>query len=368
MVEKFIEVGGNFWLKENQWDEKSGTLSNKLFIEKFDDLFYTSSGRGSIRLLLKQKKWENKIALLPYFTCESVIEPFIDEGFKIHFYELNKDFSINKDHLVDLVKKTNPSILYLQSYFGFDTLKDVKAYISGLKNSGDLIVVEDITHNLLNSENFTDAHYYTGSVRKWLEIPDGGILVSNISKIKIEDTKDSESDEIVNLFIKASKFKESYTKTLKSSEKEEYRKLFYKAEAILDHQKDIFPLSEVSKAVLKNADFKLIKKKRSDNYNLLYNALSGITNVNFAFPLSDSNTSPLYFCIICKGFREEIQKELALNSIYAPIIWPKSDYVDGTANALESYFYNDLLSIPCDQRYDEDQIQRITEVLKKYFI
>lgn len=364
----FNEIGGNFWLKPEHWDKRSNSLSKELFATNAEDVFYTSSGRGAIRLYIKQIKGDTKVVLLPYFTCESVIEPFAEEGFTIFYYDVETDFSIDKHKLDALIQKTKPSVLYLQSYFGFDTLKNIKEYVTNLKKDFKISVVEDITHAVLSSISFTNADFYVASLRKWLEIPDGGVLISNNAKIVVDDVIGGESKEIVKLFIEASKLKDDYTLNLSSENKDGYRRLFYKAEDLLNLQKEIFPISQISKYILGTTDFSNIAKNRKNNYNFLHERLSKFSFLNLVFPRANDNLSPLYFCIECKGFRDDLQQMLASDEIYAPIIWPKSNYLDKSNNAHENFFYNDLLCIPCDQRYKIDSIKRIVVSLKTFLL
>lgn len=362
--ELFTEIGGNFWLKPDQWDKKSNTLSKDLFIKNAKDVYYTSSGRGAIRLCLEQIKCDSKIVLLPYFTCDSVIEPFADNGYKIIYYEIETDFSIDTDKLDALIQQNNPSILYLQSYFGFDTLKGINRYIDKLKKETQIRIVEDITHALLGTYNYTNADYYVGSLRKWLEIPDGGILISKDSMIDSAKVHQRECTEIVNLFKEASKLKYDYSINVTPENKDQFRKLFYKAEDLLNNQKEIFPISQVSKYILSTSDFSKIKECRIKNYNFLFQNLSEVKSLNLVFSKSDEETAPLYFCVECKGIRNEVQKKLAAEGIYAPVIWPKSDYLSEIHNNNEHFFYDDLLSIPCDQRYNLSSITNIVNILK----
>lgn len=362
---KFNEIGGNFWLKPDQLDKRSTHIQKDLLTNDFKDIIYTSSGRGAIRLFLEQNISTTQIVLLPYFTCESVIEPFIDCDYKIIYYEIETDFSIDQDKLEILIKEHNPSVLYLQSYFGFDTLKDINSFINTIKTIYKITVVEDLTHSLFGDYDHTNADYFVGSLRKWLEIPDGGILISKNSFINRNKVFENESGDIVNLFSEASKLKDNYTVNLDPESKDKFRKLFYKAEDILDHQKEIYPISQISKYVLSSANFSTIRESRINNYNFLFENLSDVDYLNLVLPKADNRTIPLYFCVRCKDVeRTVVQKLLALEGIYATIIWPKSKYIKVEHYRNESFFYDDLLCIPCDQRYSLSHMKHIVNTLK----
>ena len=63
--------------------------------------------------------------------------------------------------------------------------------------------------------------------------------------------------------------------------------------------------------------------------------------------------------------RKALQSELIKDAIYAPIIWPVEDEAV-LINDEVKYMYEHLLAIPCDQRYDVVDMQRIIEIIRRY--
>lgn len=61
------------------------------------------------------------------------------------------------------------------NYYGF-TKSEMKSEIEYFKNIGS-IVIEDITHSLLNINN-SNADYGVASIRKWMAIPSGAIAIN----------------------------------------------------------------------------------------------------------------------------------------------------------------------------------------------
>ena len=53
----------------------------------YKELFFIS-GRNAIYALIKQLKKYNKIVLLPVYTCETIIEPFIKDSWEIIYYTI----------------------------------------------------------------------------------------------------------------------------------------------------------------------------------------------------------------------------------------------------------------------------------------
>ena len=65
---------------------------------------------------------------------------------------------------------------------------------------------------------------------------------------------------------------------------------------------------------------------------------------------------PIFVPILTTN-REAIRKKLIENEIYCPIHWPKPN------DKCESNLYELELSLICDQRYNEADMQRIVDVI-----
>ena len=63
--------------------------------------------------------------------------------------------------------------------------------------------------------------------------------------------------------------------------------------------------------------------------------------------------------------REDLQKYLAQNDIYCPIIWKKSHNIEKCSLETQK-IYDHILCFPIDQRYDYDDMQRIVSVLREW--
>ena len=111
-----------------------------------------------------------------------------------------------------------------------------------------------------------------------------------------------------------------------------------------------------------NRILKKNRQKRYDNYRCLFDHVRESDMINKVCKnLCDVTSAPLYFTIFVKD-RLDLQKILAEEAIYAPVIWPVEDervLVDDEVK----YIYDHLLAIPCDQRYDESDMRRAVEVI-----
>lgn len=359
-----LEIGGNYSLSDTQLLSEIGNEVLTIpFTKNWKSSILTSSGRGAISLLMKNMKGIKKV-LLPIYTCDSVIKGFRDNSINYEFYHISKDLSVDKSNLHSLIESFNPNLILFHSYFGFDTLKEVRKSYEDIRNKG-IYVVEDITHSWLSDYTIDGADYYIVSLRKWLELPDGGAILSNLHDLNF-DFNQQEHTEIIDLFKRASKIKNDFLKTEDYNLKDLFRPLFYSVEDVLDETVEIFSISTLSRKIINNSNIDLIKSTRRKNYDLL---IKGINNslVTPIFKQLSTNTVPLYLPVYVEGCRDKLQSFLAQNKIYCPVHWPlASDIKDKYGN--DFYIYDNVLSIVCDQRYSLDDMQRIVESINKFKI
>lgn len=331
-------------------------------LEKWKHCQRTSSGRGAIKLLLSHLP-QVKIALLPEYTCSSVIAPMEEMGVTCCYYPVNKDFSVDEGILFDLIEKFSPQMVYFQSYYGFDTLKSIKQTYQLIQQKG-MLVVEDITHSWLCDFNTTDADYSVASLRKWLEIPDGGVLLSDKHALDF-DMNGEESAMIVSEFVKASEWKEKYFSTLDPSDKEAFRQHYVNAKDLLQQDTTVYRMSSVAQSVLAQVDFGDIIKKRRENAAFLHQNIKSEWVASCGVKFTDDAT-PLYYPIYVKGDRKKLQQALAVNDIYCPVHWPVPSQAAQLIGEEGVYIYSHVLSLICDQRYDEDDMKAIVQIINNY--
>ena len=121
-------------------------------------------------------------------------------------------------------------------------------------------------------------------------------------------------------------------------------------------------ISVLSTSLLNEIDVEETKRKRSDNYRYLYEQLS---NSSICVPversLDELTCAPLFFPVYVKD-RASFQKKMAQQEIYAPVLWPvhtESLLINDSIKRI----YNEILMLPIDQRYGEDDMKRIIKVI-----
>ncbi|MBR3022700.1 MAG: hypothetical protein IKH59_10130 [Bacteroidaceae bacterium] len=359
-----LEIGSNFWLTKEEIRELSLLEGSVYGLDKWRHCVLTSSGRGAIKLLFGQLPQVKRV-LLPIYTCSSVINPIESLGIECQYYSIKKQLEVDVDRLMDKIDHFHPNVVYFQSYYGYDTLASVRPFYSILQDKG-IIVVEDITHSWLSDFNTTEADYSVVSLRKWLELPDGGALLSN--KHKIEPVHEyGESDQIVSEFVKASEGKERYFQTLDPDDKQMFRQHYVNAKDLLQQDDAPYSLSSISRSVLAKTDFNRVINRRRENAGFLRQNLihRGIEPCVLS---DDPKATPLYFPIFVKDDRGKLQKELAMHNIYCPVHWPVPKQVVSELSSDASFIYTHILSLICDQRYDLDDMLSLIQIVNSFTV
>ena len=225
-------------------------------------------------------------------------------------------------------------------------------------------MVEDVTHSWLSDCDSTKADYCVASLRKWLQLPDGGALMSSKHPLGF-DMIHEESKEIITEFLSASVAKERYFKTFNASDKEVFRNHYSKAKDFLQADDEPYMLSCVSNSVLAHTDFETIKKRRRDNALYLHRHIHN-NNVEACCCFDGEHSTPLYYPIYVREGRDQLQKELASQNIYCPIHWPVPEQAKQLLNEDSIFIYSHILSLVCDQRYDLTDMEAIVETVNHF--
>jgi len=323
----FKEIGSEFW--DIPIDGK-----NQLFP---DNTQWFISGRSALKAIIKENKW--KSVALPVWCCDSMIRPFASAGLKIYFYPA----------LQPICNIKTDSILVMD-YFGYTGHSNLVEFAG--------VIIRDLTHSLL-SKTYNDAEYYFGSLRKWAGFYTGGFAWG----FRKEITFDKVNFDYVELRKSAMSEKSNYINANNSSDNDEFsqkdflRKLKI-AEDLLD-EIGIHPALNRDIDLAKKFNVEFVMQQRRKNAAVLLNAFSDLA----IFPELKDTDCPLFVPIRLKA-RDELRSFLIQHNIYCPIHWLRSEY--HKLNNEAERFYAEELSLVCDQRYDENDMDYIVKIVKKF--
>lgn len=328
------EIGSEFW------SVPVTSKKNEIFPERAQ---WFISGRGALQSVLSELKDIRTVAM-PSWCCDTMIRPFKDAGIEVSFYpvyfreRIRKELSFESDALL------------LMDYFGYS---DSSPDIIGYKGT----VIRDVTHSVFTSQP-TDAGYYFGSLRKWCGVWTGGYAWTADG----HPLKDADPEDVYysSLRKEAMALKERYINGDKAVGKE-YLGIFGKAEDYLD----IAGMTAASgrdeeAAIYLDTDF--MKSRRRANACVLMENLADL----LIFPELKEDDCPLFVPVmIPEGKRDELRMFLIEREIYCPVHWPVTDVHNLTDK--EKELYDGELSLVCDQRYSEEDMERIAETVKLFW-
>ena len=354
----YTEIGSDFW--EYGIDDKSKNI--RFFWENYKyKTSYLKSGRNAIKALCRCIDSLDKSVMLPIYTCNTVIQPFIDEGWNVYFYRINKDLTINTENFQYTYEKANPKIVFVHSFFGFDTIGKDCSLLKQCKIKGS-VIVEDMTQSLFSSHYLSFADYYVTSFRKFLAIPDGGALISSndIPLLNIGSANKS----IADVALEAFDLKKNYFVRADKNLKEQFREKYQELKCLIGENDSLKEISDISYKIINFCDRVSISLIRKNNYTYIYDSLKEYTWIKPVLSEVKDGICPLYLPVYVES-RKELQSFLAERNIYCPVIWPKSKHITEMDDDSQ-YMYEHMLCIPIDQRYGIDEMNVIKTALKDF--
>lgn len=285
-----------------------------------------NSGRFCLEYILRCKHY--KKVYVPYFTCDSAVEPIAKLGIPYGFYHIDQEY-----HILDDVTLENDEALLYTNYWG---LQDEYCKKLACKYKKQLIL--DYTQAFFSRPMGGIDTFY--SCRKFFGVPDGGYLYTDTyAKFEIEqDESYTRMDSLV--------------KRIDLSPEAGYDD-FHKTSAEF-HVLPIRRMSKFTKRMMQGIDYWNVAQRRLDNYNYLRHHLGGrqlcYGEVPMVFPYESEQG-------------QELRKKLIANKVFVAKYWPNVDEWAGE-NALETWMANHILPLPIDQRYDEKDMERIVKLIK----
>lgn len=347
---KEMEIGSEFWKKRGSfWDK---------------NVRFYLSGRTALDVIAKDaiKNYGIKSVLLPSYCCHTMIMPFYQNKIAVRFYDIYVDDSGKL--IADIPLPENKEMLYIMKYFG-DT--DIEFYGKGKDLLGWEVTVEDMTHSCFCAEYETGADYWFVSYRKWFAVD--GIAIAGKKQGFLPDFSSRTFTVYNELRNKAFEMKQNYMEGEMVS-KETFLDLFSKAEEILE--KDYIGYGAAIESVIELNNFyneiEKVKMARRKNVVVLQEGLKGCKEIKIFSDFDNGNKCPLFLpVLVSTAVRDKLRKFLIDKGIYCPVHWPVSNMHQGITERAK-LIYGQELSLVCDQRYGEKDMERIVNAIKQFMM
>lgn len=287
-------------------------------------------GRQALACILRQERPE--ALYLPYYICDSVYEAARFAEIPVKWYPITQDFT------PELSEIKSREMILVVDYFGLIP----EQYLQSLTNKfGDRLIL-DLTHNWFATP--PKSIWAFSSTRKFFGVPDG-------SKIWIPTGK--------AFPLSATHNKPEYRHLLERIQGNpgEAYALYSASEASISCELQL--QSHLTTAILKAVDYDSIQIRRKENFRLLSTALQPYNQLIIP---SEFESTPFQYPFLPKAPLEH--KALHQAGIFAPRLWAEVLTRNPEGYAFEKHLASNLLPLPVDQRYNQEDMHHMLEVLK----
>mgnify|MGYP004575935185 CR=1 FL=1 len=307
----FIELGINYG---HEFHENCIALNN---------------GRNCLRYLIRVRNI--KEIWLPKLLCSAISDTCNAEGVKIVYY------SIDDQLRPILPSDLGGAWLYLINYYG----QLENAEIIAFEKQYSKIIVDNAQAFYSKPIGKIDTIY---TCRKFFGVSDGGYLYTELEME--DDIQQDESHDRIQFL----------AGRLERTAQEFYSK-YRRNEEIIDK----LPLKLMSKTthnLLRCIDYGKEAKIREENFKYLHQHLKCMNKIKVILPVGPY-MYPLY---IKNG--AYMRKKLQAEKIYIPLLWPNVKQ-NLEPSDREYQLANNILPLPCDQRYSLRDMEYILQKIKR---
>ena len=290
-----------------------------------------NTARNCLEYILRAKKY--KKIYIPYLNSEVIWEPIKKLGIESEFYSV--DSRLNP--IFDKELKEDEVFFYSDTY-GIKCCTVLQL----VKEFGKQLIVDN-THAFFSKPyEGIDTIY---SPRKFFGLPDGAYLYTD-TFLNEELEQDFSIPHMTHLMKRI-----EYGNA--SAAYQDY--LDYCASLV---GQPIKRMSNLASALLSNIDYENLKERQIKNFNYLHSVL-GKDN-KFEYDNFPSDTCPLSYMFYSED--RDLRKNLIDNKIYVSTYWKETLGLVEKGSP-EYKIVNYLLPLPCDHRYDEEEMERIINVI-----
>jgi dTDP-4-amino-4,6-dideoxygalactose transaminase len=295
------------------------------------------NARSALRYVLEAR--DVRTVWLPQYACDALGAAAADVS-EIRFYPVTESLEPEEGSWQRSVAPRD--VVVAIDYFGFRRWTDA---LQPLFEAG-VCIVEDASQALfIERSPFADCIFY--SPRKFVGVPDGGVLISDLPPPTLDGPPIEWWSKALASVIMRREFD--------AGELDDRRWFSLFQEAEREAPVGPYRMSDISETILRNGvDYAAVRERRVQNFRTLASSLG-----DFAlYPALDNGTVPLGFPVRTRS-RERVQNAMAAERIYPAVHWQSSITA---AHPQSRMLSEELLTLPCDQRYDTDDMQRIAAI------
>ncbi len=319
-----IPIGGYFSLEVNEGRELH------------QEALRLNAGRYALEYILRARKYQK--VYIPYYICDSVLQPIERQGVAYEFYHINEQL----EPALKLQPKDDEVVLYV-NYFGLKNRiasNFCYAYRNTILDQTQAFYSEQ--GNKYNDKSIQCDTFY--SCRKYFGVPDGTYLYTDC--LLDEELPQDESFERMTFL----------TKRIDRSAQDGYAD--FRANDKTMRMVGMKRMSKLTEAMMSGINYSEKANKRIHNFHTLDNALRESNRFKWNM---DYGTVPLVYPYYVED-GERLRQYLIDHQVFCARYWP---------NVLEWCKPEDweyqlakkLVCIPIDQRYGDEEMDYIIDTV-----
>uniref|UniRef100_UPI003FEE188A hypothetical protein n=1 Tax=Roseburia sp. TaxID=2049040 RepID=UPI003FEE188A len=289
-----------------------------------------NSGRNCLRYLIRARQIRK--IMLPRLQCQVIEEVCRREGVQIQWYEVK---ALEKPYQDEQLEEE--VFLYLINYYG----QLEKNYLEKLLAGHKRVIVDNAQDFFCGPIEGVDTIY---TCRKFFGVPDGAYLYTDAQAdftLQADFSYDRMGFLLGRYECGAEKFYQNYREN----------------EAWMDKQ-GLSAMSALTHNILRSIDYERVEQTRTSNAKRLDAGL-GENNLLTVKNMTGAYLYP-YFC----ADGEKLRKKLIERKIFVPVLW-QNVLEDCDIDTAEYNFSKNMVPLPCDQRYTENDMDEVIAAVKE---
>jgi hypothetical protein len=286
-------------------------------------------GRNALAYLVESRGI--KKMCMPKFMCGSCDAVLKKYGVSVRHYSVDERF------LPVNVQPEDGEYIYVVNFYG--QLSDSLA--AELKSAFKSLILDDAQSYFSLPLPHVDTIY---TCRKFFGVADGAILFSDA--IFPRNLQTDESFDRMHFLL--GRFERSANDFYPE----------YVANNDFFADEPIKFMSKLTQNLLRGIDYEFVKNRRTRNFSILHDEFASVNRLKLFVPQG----AFMYPLFVKNG--GEIRKKLQQKKIYVPTLW-NSVFEICSQNELEFDMAENILPLPVDQRYDDDDMKYLICEVKK---
>lgn len=311
-------IGGYF-----EWEMYDGP-------EFHSGMMRLDSVRSALHLAIEQRGYER--VFLPVHLCNCIRDLLDDISVAYEWYRIGEDFLPLSDLIIG-----ESDCLFLVNYYGQLDNERIKGVAQRYSN-----IFVDNTQSFFQSpimgvDTAYNCHKYFGGC------PDGAYFSTDLSDECLDDVPLDRVQEHMGYTL--GRFEDGPGPHYQS---------FLENDAI--HRGTVIKqMSPLVANILRSFDYERVKGKRTANFATLHRALGRINEID------PSDQGVFYYPLLLQN-GSAVRESLVAQDVFVPLLW-RETAARVPSGSWEAYLASNMVLLPIDQRYGEDDMNRVAELV-----